>query len=230
MAEIDKSDTESKLDNPSGIESKPPVIMSEKSDPKFRLEVIKVLIWPSLIVLGVLWLGNDFKEILKSRTWKVGGVLEVGDRVSNLQSSVQEGLLLQKDFLNKIIADSADSLKVQAFANEALKNIENAQKGVKKEIQNIQQTIPQAVPTESGQSTDQEVNATIPNTAKGWEIEGFTQLLSRSIDPSIQAFTEAEKIWPDYHNVAEIRQLLIKERIHLRHMRAVSGRTCIKKY
>jgi len=26
------------------------------------------------------------------------------------------------------------------------------------------------------------------------------------------AFSEAEKIWPDYHNVAEIRQLLIKSK------------------
>lgn len=170
--------------------------------------------WPTLVVAGVFWLGDDFKDILKSRTWKIGGVIEVGDRVSNLQSTLQDQLLLQKDFLNKILSNSADSGKVHDFATSALNNIENAQKGVIKEIQNIQQTIPQALPTELGelsrQPTRQETNDKNPNTAKGWETSGFKHLVARDVVSSIQAFSEAEKIWPDYHNVAEIRQLLIK--------------------
>jgi len=186
--------------------------MTEKSRPEFVLEAIKIFIWPVLIIAGVIWLGDDFKDILKSRTFKIGGVLEVGERVSALQSTLQDELLSQKDALNKILAHSADPGKVQNFATEALNNIEKAQLGVKKEIQNIQKNIPQALPAESGQpsipQTQQEANAKNPRTARDWETLGFKHLIAWEVEPSIQAFAEAEKIWPDYHNVAEIRQLL----------------------
>jgi hypothetical protein len=161
-------------------------------------------------------LGDDFKDILKSRTWKIGGVIEVGDRVSNLQSTLQDELLSQKDSLNKIISNSADPVKVRNFATVALNDIESAQKGVKKEIQSIQQTIPQALSTAQGQLSEQpahqETNTKNPRTAKDWEILGFKHLMSRDVASSIQAFSEAEKIWPDYHNVSEIRQLLSKNK------------------
>jgi len=190
--------------------------MTEKSRPEFILEAIKILIWPVLIVIGVIWLGNDFKEMLKSRTFKIGGVLEVGERVSALQGGLQNELLSQKDALNKILAHSADPGKVHDFATEALNSIENAQKEATKEIlqiQQIQKTIPRALQAESGQPSGpqarQETNVKNLRTAKDWEIQGFNHLIAWNVDSAIEAFSEAEKIWPDYHNVAEIRQLLV---------------------
>ncbi|OPY13733.1 MAG: hypothetical protein A4E66_00649 [Syntrophus sp. PtaB.Bin001] len=190
--------------------------MSEKSRGEMILETIKVMIWPLLIVIGVIWLGGDFKDMLKSRTFKIGGVLEVGERVTVLQGTLQDELLSQKDSLHKILAHSNDPAKVHDFATEALNRIEKAQAGVKKDIQEIKQTIPQALPAESGKSLEQpgrqDSNAGTPRTAKDWEIQGFKHLVSRNVTSSIQAFSEAEKIWPDYHNVAEIRQLLVRKK------------------
>ena len=186
--------------------------MAEKSRTELMLEVIKILIWPVLIVSGIFWLGDDFKEILKSRTWKIGGVIEVGDRISNLQSTLQDELISQKDALNKIIANSADPVKVRNLAAAALKDIESAQKGVAKEIENIQQTIPETQRQLSGQSFPQEANRKNPRTARDWENIGFKHLISRDVASAIQAFSEAEKIWPDYHNVSEIRQLLVRNK------------------
>ncbi len=190
--------------------------MTEKSRAEFILEVIKTFLWPALIVAGVIWLGDDLKQILNTRQVKIGGIIEVGDKVSNLQSTLQDELLVQKDFLTKIVSNAADAGKVKQVANEALSNIENAEKGVNKEIKNIQQTIPQAASQEpahpTGEPAPRAANGKTPNTAKGWEALGFDELVARDADSAIAAFSEAEKIWPDYHNVAEIRQLLVRDR------------------
>lgn len=190
--------------------------MTEKSRPELILEVIKIFIWPLLIVVGAVWLGDDFKDILKSRTFKIGGVLEVGERVSVLQNALQDELLSQKDALNKILTNSSDPAKVHEFAAEALNRIEQAQRGVTKDIQTIRQTIPEALPAESRQLSippaQREADTENPRTAKDWETLGFKHLLAWEVEPSIRAFSEAEKIWPDYHNVAEIRQLLVRNK------------------
>jgi len=48
--------------------------------------------------------------------------------------------------------------------------------------------------------------------AKEWEMLGFQRLISRDVESAIQAFSSAENIWPDYHNVSEILQLLLSNR------------------
>src|SRR5262249_10756835 len=40
------------------------------------------------------------------------------------------------------------------------------------------------------------------------EAKGFQYILQKDADAALQAFTEAEKLWPTYHNVTEIRRLL----------------------
>ena len=189
--------------------------MPEKNRPEFILEAIKIFIWPTLAVVAILWLGTDLKEIIKNRTWKIG-IIEVGDRISNLGNTLQDELLLQKDYLNKILANPADPNKVKEYASKAIESIESAQKGVKKEVQNIQEAIPQGLTPELGQKApaveQKEASEKKPNTAKEWEAIGFKYLLARDVKSAIEAFSEAEKIWPDYHNVAEIRKLLVQNR------------------
>jgi hypothetical protein len=40
------------------------------------------------------------------------------------------------------------------------------------------------------------------------ELKGFDLLISKDAEAALQAFASAEKLWPSYHNVAEIRKLL----------------------
>ncbi len=47
------------------------------------------------------------------------------------------------------------------------------------------------------------------------ELKGFDFLVSKDAEGSIQAFALAEKLWPTYHNVAEIRKLLEENRAAL---------------
>lgn len=186
--------------------------MTEKSRPELVLEAIRIFIWPTLIVFAVLWLGTDLKEILKSRTWKIG-IVEVGDRISNLGNSLQNALLVQEGYLNKILANPTDTSKVKEYASQAIEAIENAQKGAKKDVQNIKEAIPQSLPPGLVQEAPAKgASEKEPSTAKEWETLGFKYLLTKNIQLAIQAFSQAEKLWPDYHNVSEISKLLVQNR------------------
>ncbi|SRR5579883_1838978 len=191
--------------------------MSEKSSPEIVLEYIKVFIWPFLAVGAVLWLGGDLKEILETRTVKIG-VLEIGNRISGLDSTLQNTLVVQKDNLNKIIALSNNE-DVKKYAQLNIDSIESTQKGIKKDIQTIQGALPQPSASTSEKNdpvpTETQVGNKPPTTAAGWEAQGFDYLLKRDILPALDAFTQAEKVWPDYHNVSEIKGLLIQNQAAL---------------
>jgi len=51
--------------------------------------------------------------------------------------------------------------------------------------------------------------------ATTWEQKGFDALASKDLETAIDAFTNAEQIWPTYHNVSEIRKLLEDNRTAL---------------
>lgn len=184
--------------------------MAEKSKLEIILEFVKTFIWPALVVIGIFWLGPDLKDMLKSRTWKIG-IIEVGDRVSNLENTLQDELLQQQDYLDKILADPTDAEQVKTYAARAKDAIANAQEGIRKEVRNIKETIPEPLPAEPAQATREPAVKEKPTTAKGWERLGFTHLLDRDVQAATEAFSEAQKIWPDYHNVSEIRSLLVRQ-------------------
>ncbi|MGB5156215.1 hypothetical protein [Desulfobacterium sp. N47] len=188
--------------------------MADKSRAELVLEIIKIFIWPVLIVFAVMWLGPDLKEMLKNRTWKIG-VLEMGDRISTLKDTMQDSLLAQQDYLSKIKENAANPQKVKELSDAAVQDIENTQKGVKNDIRNIQEVIPQKPLTsteESSGNSKQKYGKTSPASAREWELAGFRQILERDVSAAINSFSEAEKNWPDYHNVAEIRRKLVSDR------------------
>lgn len=46
--------------------------------------------------------------------------------------------------------------------------------------------------------------------AADWELKGFDSLFHKDAEAALQAFTNAAKLYPSYHNVGEIRTLLEK--------------------
>ena len=185
--------------------------MADNNTSKVILEAVRILVWPILAVSAVLWLGPDLRDVLKNRTWKIG-IVEVGDRITGLNESMQTSLIIQKDYLSKIKQNAANPEKVKELSDSAVQDIMNAQKGVTQEIQNIREVIPQKTtaapesPINSTTKTSEKIN---PSNAREWEQVGFGKLIERDVKAAITAFSEAEKSWPNYHNVAEIRQLLV---------------------
>jgi hypothetical protein len=147
--------------------------------------------------------------MLKSRTWKIG-IIEVGDRVSNLESTLQDELLQQQDYLDQILADPTDAEQVKTYAARAKEAIANAREGIRKEVRHIRETIPEQRPAEPAPDVQNSGAQEKPTTAKGWERLGFGYLIDKNVQAATEAFSEAQKIWPDYHNVSEIRSLLVR--------------------
>lgn len=141
--------------------------MAEKSKLEIILEFVKTFIWPLLVVVGIFWLGPDVKDMLKSRTWKIG-ILEVGDRVSNLENTLQDELLQQQDYLDQILADPTDAVQVQTYAARAKEAIANAREGVRKEVRHIRETIPEQRPAEPAPDARDSATKENPATAKEW--------------------------------------------------------------
>lgn len=185
--------------------------MNGKSRLELFLEATKILIWPLLVVVAAIWLNDEIVEIvdtLKTRSVKIG-LIEVGERIGDFEDTLQDKLIIQKDYLEKIRDNPSDTNKVKEYATSALKSIESTQEGVANDLKIIKETIPDKKQSSTSQS---QVTLTRPITAKEWEHEGFKMLSDKDITKSIIAFTESEKLWPDYHNVREIRQLLVERK------------------
>jgi hypothetical protein len=186
--------------------------MSEKTKPELILEAARVFLWPLIIVLAVLWFKSDVTDMMKNRSFKIG-LVEVGDRINSLGGSVQGELIRQTDYLNTILNNADDPAIVRTTTNEALSTIRNAQEGINKDIRNISKVVPEIVPSVPEQK---QLASTRQSTAKDWESIGFDHINKRDIESAITTFTEAEKLWPDYHNVSEIRRLLVRKRQDLK--------------
>lgn len=48
--------------------------------------------------------------------------------------------------------------------------------------------------------------------AGDWELKGFDSLIHKDVEAALQAFANADKLYPSYHNVSEIKKLLEKNR------------------
>lgn len=65
---------------------------------------------------------------------------------------------------------------------------------------NISPTAPPASIITAGETRDD---------ASSWEAKGFSFLLSKDAQAALDAFSHAEKLWPSFHSVAEIKKLLL---------------------
>lgn len=62
----------------------------------------------------------------------------------------------------------------------------------------------------------EEISSSTPTTVQEWELQGFNYLLAKDVDKAIQAFSTTMKLKSDYHNVYEIRKLLVANQEALR--------------
>jgi hypothetical protein len=172
------------------------------------LEYIKVFIWPLLLVMVVLIFKPQIEEILNTREVSIGA-LTVGKRIEGIGSSMQQQLATQKRYIEEIAAHADDPQLVRENARWLLGVIPTVQKNVSQDIVALQQEI------QAGESSTSRMSAASresPQSAREWEQMGFEALLAQDVDTAINAFAEAERLSPTYHNVAEINRLLVTKR------------------
>ncbi len=189
--------------------------MAEKSRSELVVDLVKALVWPVIILFMVFWLGNDFKsvlmDILENRHVKLGS-LEIGERVTTLKTNVQKELDDQRELLQKILDDAEQASATREYAEQALSRLQVVEKEVNREVRDIQLAVQSAPSKMQEERSEKNVRQTVRSEleAELQESQGFEYLLKRDAKAALQAFSEAERNWPDYHNVAEIRALLEK--------------------
>lgn len=172
------------------------------------LEYAKAFIWPLLIVTLLIVFNSDIHKIIEGGGWSVGPV-KVEQRVNVMANAIQNQFIAQKDLATKIQENPGDTAKVKEYADKLIENIKTSQQGLTKDIDQLKAVIPaqQSGSNEQGPPTKDK-----PATAQDWELKGFDALVAKDVDTAIDSFAQAESIWPQYHNVAEIRSLLVSKR------------------
>lgn len=172
------------------------------------LEYIKVLVWPLLLLVGVLMFRPQVVDILNTRELSIGS-LTVGKKIEGIGNSMQQQLAVQKRYIEEIDAHADNPTLVRENARWLLGVIPTVQKNVGQDIVALQQEIQTAKAPSTGASP---ASREFPKTARDWEQKGFEALLAKDVDAAIGAFSQAEGISPTYHNVAEIHRLLADRR------------------
>ena len=188
---------------------------AEKSIATARLilDYIRTFIWPLVVVFILLLYKQDVLQLIKTRQIKVAGVFEVGESINDLNANAQAELADLRKFIEEIRASANDPAKVAQLTENLTANVDSLKVNLDKNITQIKR--------ESTQPRQMKSEATAPSAAdakgqaQSLELRGFEALLDRDVDAAIDAFAKAEALWPDYHNVTEIKRLLTRKQNEL---------------
>jgi len=156
------------------------------------LEYIKTLIWPVILVSALVVYSDELLGILEDREIEAFGI-KIGKQIDDVSSSYKAELEALKE-----------QIKSSTNNEAALRKIETIEKGLDKELAYVRTSaITQQAPTTTLTSREQ-VNLL--------EREGFEAILNHDITQAIEAFSSARDVWPDFHNISEIRALLVNRK------------------
>jgi len=159
------------------------------------LDYIKVLIWPTIFVMAFLIYGKEIFSVLGSREIEVFG-LKVGKKVEDISDNYRMELEELRERIKQIDDNKA-----------LLDKIEGIESNLNKEMSQVKSS---SIDTELSSENIRKRESVVR-----LEREGFEKILNRDINGAIRAFSEASTLWPEYHNVSEIRNLLLSNKIEL---------------
>ena len=179
------------------------------------LDYLRMLMWPVIVLVVVLVYADDVRTILSSREVEVAGVFKIGQQVKQIEESAAEEIADIRALLEKMQADpTLDRTEIAADIENKLNSLSG---NLSREVEQIQQTAPAvaaappagvepgAVPAPVGQAS-----------AATLERDGFPARGDRDVDKAIANFARAKSLYPDYHNVSEIHDLLVAHQADLR--------------
>ncbi len=172
------------------------------------LDYLKIFMWPVIALVVVVLFQDDVRSILENREVELAGVVRIGPQIEQLQQQANEEIadiraLLQAQQARGGGADPEAAGQVTADIENKLTKLSSR---LTRGAEQIQQTAPavvrnqDATPAAAQEARVQQVSAL--------ERRGFSALLDRDVQAAIQAFGEAVTIWPEYHSVSAISDLL----------------------
>ena len=173
------------------------------------LDYLKTFMWPAVVLFVVLFYQDDVLDILRNREVKFGGVFEIGQQVARIEKNAGEEIADLRALFEALQSAGEGSDKT-AIAADIETKLDNVGRNLSREVEQIQRV--QAVPDVAAVPRATPVQQVAPTTAQGeaaaQERRGFEALLDRDAMAAQAAFEAAARLWPDYHNVAEIARLL----------------------
>jgi len=176
------------------------------------LDYIKAFMWPLVAIVVVVIYQDDVRQILAERQVDIFG-LRIGDRVEQIESQAMAEIEDLRQLLDAQQAAADTGADSAAPSTQLTQDIEtklsSLERNISREVAQVQDTrqmVEAASPTQRTAAVEAVSSRT--QQAAAAERRGFEALLERDLTAAIAAFDEARRIWPDYHNVAELGRVL----------------------
>ncbi len=194
--------------------------MAEQADRyalgRLVLDYIRTFMWPAVALIVVVIYQDDVRTILSERQVDIFG-LRIGEKVEQIESQALAEIADVRALLEAQQARGAGAASPEITEDIEAK-LASLERNLSREIAEVQQArdveqraqrslpAPQTrAPTESSRA----------ERAAAAELRGFQALAERNLAAAREAFDRAYEIWPEYHNVDEIRRLLNQRRDEL---------------
>ncbi|MGF1593481.1 MAG: hypothetical protein ACFCUW_09390 [Kiloniellaceae bacterium] len=179
------------------------------------LDYIKAFLWPVVAVVVVLIYQDDVRKIVSERQVDIFG-LRIGDKVEQIESQAMaeiEDIRLLLEAQKQTAGDAAPDPQLSEDIDAKLSSLERNLSREIAQVQEVQQTVQAAPPSQRTAAVDASTSRS--GQAAAAERRGFEALIARDYATALAAFDEARRIWPEYHNVAEIGRALRNRRDEL---------------
>ena len=159
------------------------------------LEYIKVLVWPVILVVAFLMYGDKLFNIIENREIDAFG-LKIGKEIDDITENYEAQISLLKEELKR--TNSSPGL---------LEIVEGIESNLEKQLSQVKSSALQQQSSLSSLSKKERVSKL--------ERDGYEAIVDRDVINAIDYFSDARDLWSDYHNVSEIRKLLIMNKKNL---------------
>ncbi len=156
---------------------------------KLILEYVKVLLWPLVLILVLLFYGDQVVNILETRNVDAFG-LKIGGDLDSLADNYEQEIQDLKKQIAELESDNKGDL---------ITKLDRISGNVKQEINLMRTKIT---------SPDDSLVADKKQQAIKAERQGFEAIVKGDINAALAHFATAKELWPTYHNVSEIHRLL----------------------
>lgn len=164
------------------------------------LDYVRTFLWPAVVLVVVLVYQDDVRKILQEREVDIFG-LRIGEKVQEIETRA----LAEIGDIRTLLEEQ--QTRLPGSADPLITDIEvkltSLERNLSREIATVQ--APKA--RETRQVAGVEPDDRAARVAEA-ERRGFQALVDRDVRTALHAFNQAREIWPDYHNVAEISQML----------------------
>lgn len=169
------------------------------------LDYIRTFLWPAVALAVVLVYQDDVRTILQEREVDIFG-LRIGEKVQQIETHTLAEIGDIRALLDEQQASGTAPANADAIATDIEAKLASLERNLSREVAAVRSAEVQPAP-EFPSAAQMPASSRMAQAADA-ERQGFQALIERDVGGAMEAFDEARRIQPDFHNVAEIGRLL----------------------